>query len=436
MESNQLYLFKERRFLPLFITQYAGCFNDNLIKNALVILVTYRLADKLSLPLAQMILLANAVFVVPYILFSAIAGQLADKYERSKIILCVKAAEILIAALAMYGFHNENIFIMYMAVSLMGIHSTFFGPVKYSILPDHLSKEELLSANGYIEAATFVGILLGTLLGGLYTTWESLVMIVIMATAVSGFVSALYISPSNNSIPDLKLNYNLWQESISILKHSASNKTVFLSILGISWFWFVGAAFLSEVPMLSKEIFCANEYVANLFLAIFSIGVGIGSFWCSRIFENEITARYVPVAAVGLSLFAIDLYFACGSLVPSVCNGELYGLWDFLSRLNNLRTLFDLFFISAISGIYVVPLIAVMQYFSAPNYRSRVIGANNIMNAVFMIASSLMLSLLFKMNLSVPTVILFVSIINIVVAIYIARMVPETTLFPSPSLLL
>lgn len=432
MESNQFYLFKERRFLPLFITQYAGCFNDNLIKNALVILVTYRLADKLSLPLGQMILMANAVFVIPYLLFSGIAGQLADKYERSKVILYVKGVEILIALLAMYGFHIESLLIMYISVGLMGVHSTFFGPVKYSILPDHLDKDELLSANGYIEAATFIGILLGTLLGGLYTTWESLVMILVLATSVVGFVSALYIPKSNNYIPDLEINYNLWQESVDILRHSASKKTIFLCILGISWFWFIGAAFLSEIPMLSKEIFCANEYVANFFLAIFSVGVGIGSFWCSRIFENEVTARYVPVAAVGLSLFAIDLYFACGSLAPSTCNGELYGLWDFLSKLNNLRILFDLFFISAISGIYVVPLYAVMQYFSAPNYRSRVIAANNIMNAIFMIASSLMLSLLFGMNLSVPTIILFISIINIVVAVYIARLVPETTLFPQP----
>lgn len=432
MESNQLYLFKERRFLPLFITQYSGCFNDNLIKNALVILITYRLAEKLALPLANMILMANAVFVFPYLLFSGIAGQIADKFERSYVIIYVKAAEIFIAALAMYGFYMENILLMYVSVCLMGVHSTFFGPVKYSILPDHLSKEELLSANGYIEAATFIGILLGTLLGGLYTTWESLVMILIFATAIVGFVSAIYIPKSNNSIPDLKLNYNLWQESLDIIKHSASRKPVFLSILGISWFWFIGAAFLSEIPMLSKEIFCANEYVANLFLAIFSIGVGVGSFWCSRIFANEITAKYVPVAAFGISLFAIDLYFACGSLAPKVCNGELYGMWDFLSYLNNLRILFDLFFISAISGIYVVPLYAVMQYFSTPNYRSRVIAANNIFNSIFMIASSLMLSFLFGMNLSVPTIILIISIINIIVAFYIYRFVPETTFFPQP----
>lgn len=432
MESNQLYLFKERRFLPLFITQFGGCFNDNLIKNALVILVTYRLADKMSLPLGQMILLANAVFVLPFLLFSSISGQIADKYERSKVILWIKFSEILIAILAMYGFHHESLLIMYASIGLMGVHSTFFGPVKFSILPDHLGKDELLSANGYIEAATFVGILMGTLLGGLYTSWESVVMIFILVTAIGGFISAAYIPRCNNSIPSLKLNYNLWQESVSILKHSASRKQVFLSILGISWFWFIGAAFLSEIPMLSKEIFCANEYVANLFLAIFSIGVGIGSFWCSKIFENEITAKYVPVAALGLSLFAIDLYFACGSLAPSVCAGALYGISDFLSNLNNLRILFDLFFISAISGIYVVPLYAVMQYFSAPHYRSRVIAANNILNAVFMITSSLMLSFLFSMNLSVPSVILVISILNIIVAIYIYRLVPETTLFPQP----
>jgi acyl-[acyl-carrier-protein]-phospholipid O-acyltransferase/long-chain-fatty-acid--[acyl-carrier-protein] ligase len=255
------------------------------------------------LPTAQMILIANAVFITPFLLFSSIAGQIADKFERSIIVRIIKLAEIAIILLAMHGFHNENIVILYLCVGLMGVHSTFFGPLKYSILPDHLMKDELLSANGYVEAGTFVGILLGTLLGGFYTSWESMVIFFMLFFAITGFISSMYIPKSGNAIPDLKINMNLIEESINILKHAHSKKQVFLSILGISWFWFIGAAFIAEIPMLSRDIFRADENVANMFLAVFSIGVGIGSFWCSKLFENEITAKYVPISSICLSLF-------------------------------------------------------------------------------------------------------------------------------------
>ncbi len=432
MEINRTYLFRDKRFLPLFVTQFCGCFNDNLIKSALVILVTYGMATRSLLPTAQMILLANALFISPFLLFSSLAGQIADKYERSTIVRIIKFAEIAIILLAMHGFHNENIFILYFSIFLMGVHSTFFGPLKYSILPDHLHKDELLSANGYVEAGTFISILVGTLLGGFYTSWESLVIYVMFFFAITGFISSFFLPKSGNSAPDLQINTNLIEESINILKHSNSRKQVFLSILGISWFWFIGAAFIAEIPMLSRDIFKADENVANMFLAIFSIGVGIGSFWCNKIFENEITAKYVPISAICLSIFGIDLYFACQANYSAPPYGELIGLSIFLSNINHLRILFDLFFIASISGLYVVPLFAVMQYFSSPNYRSRVIAANNIMNAIFMIASTLLLSILFKLGLSVHSIILIISIMNIGVAIYIYRLVPETRVIPEP----
>jgi len=432
METDQLYLFREKRFLPLFITQFGSCLGDNLLKSALIIFVTYVLAGQRGYDAGQMILLANAILIFPFLLFSGIGGQLADKYEKKHVIVVVKFVEMFFAFLGIYGFHHENIFIMYTALFLMGSHAAFFGPVKFSILPETLKKEELLSANGYIEAGTFVGILIGTLLGGLYNFYPSIVISIMIFVVVGSFIAALFIPKIGNSQPSMKLDYNIFRESTEIVKNAASKRQVFLSILGISWFWFIGAAFLSEIPILSKEIFCTNEHVANLFLAIFSIGVGVGSFWCNKIYENEITSKYVPISALILSVFVVDLYFACGNLAPKHCSGELLGLFDFLSYVNNVRVMFDLFFISAISGLYAVPLYATMQYFSAPSHRSRVIAANNIMNALFMIGSSLLLSLLFFFKLSVPTVILILGIMNAIVALKIYKIVPDAGIIPKP----
>ncbi|MEY3196948.1 MAG: hypothetical protein RLZZ59_316, partial [Pseudomonadota bacterium] len=432
MDTNQLYLLKDRRFLPLFITQFCGCFNDNLIKNALVILVTYKLAEQMIFPTALMILIANAVFISPFIIFAGIAGQIADKFERSGIVRIIKAAEVFIILLAIYGFHHESILILYVCIGLMGIHSTFFGPLKYSMMPDQLRKEELLGANGYVEAGTFISILIGTLMGGFCISNINFVMVVMLLFAISGFVASIFIPKSRNAIPDLKINFNLIEETISIVKYSYNKKQIFLTILGISWFWFIGAALLAEIPMLTRDVFQADENVANLFLAVFSIGVGFGSFWCNKLFENEITTKYVFMSAIGLSIFGIDLFFASSASAIKYPVEELISVGDFISVPNNWRILLDLFLIAAISGLYVVPLFAVMQYFSSPNHRSRVIAANNVINAVFMIASTVFLTLLFKLGFSVPYVLLIISIANLAVAAYIYRLIPEARIIPEP----
>ena len=432
MDTNQLYLLKERRFLPLFITQFCGCFNDNLIKNALVMLVTYKLSHTSSMPAALMILIANAVFISPFIIFAGLAGQVADKFERSDVVKVIKFAEIGIALLAMYAFHHEKIVCLYVCIGLMGIHSTFFGPLKYSMLPDQLHKDELLGANGYVEAGTFVSILIGTLLGGFYISGASFVIFVMIFFAIAGFVSSFYIPKSNNASSDLVINYNIFQETINIVKYAYSKKQVFLTILGISWFWFIGAALLAEIPMLTRDTFQADETVANLFLAVFSIGVGFGSFWCNKLFENEITTKYVFISAIGLSLCGIDLFFASKLSTVKYEPETLISVWDFLSTLNHWRIVLDLFLLSAISGLYAVPLFAVMQYFSSPHYRSRVIAANNVMNAIFMIASTILLSVLFKLGFTVPYVILIISILNICVAAYIFTLLPEARIVPEP----
>jgi acyl-[acyl-carrier-protein]-phospholipid O-acyltransferase/long-chain-fatty-acid--[acyl-carrier-protein] ligase len=432
MTASQIYLFKDKRFLPLFIVQFCGCFNDNVLKNALIILITYKLSGLTAYSTPIMLLMANAIFITPFIIFSGISGQLADKFERSTLVQLIKLAEVAIVCLAAYGFFHTDLVILYLSIGLMGMHSTFFGPLKYSILPDHLTKDELLAANGFVEAGTFVSILIGTILGGFYTTFASVVMFFMLLVSVVGFAASFFLPKSNNSNPNLVINPNILQETLNIVKYAHSKKQVFLPILGISWFWFIGAALIAQIPLLTRDLFGADETVANLFLAVFSIGVGVGSFWCNKLFENEITTKYLFMAAFGISLFGIDLFFA--SRISAVGHeiDQLKNVMVFISKLHNWRILADLFLLSAISGLYVVPLFAVMQYFSSPAYRSRVIAANNVLNAVFMVASTLFLSVLFTLGCPVHVVILLVCLLNVLVAVYIYRLLPEAKFIPEP----
>ncbi len=430
MSASKLYLFKDRRFLPLFITQFCGCFNDNILKNAFIILIAYKLVNSSTISPSIMILMANAVFITPFVIFSGIAGQIADKFERARLVQIIKIAELGITLFAAYGFYISSISMLYIAVFLMGTHSTFFGPLKYSILPDHLEKDELLGANGFVEAGTFISILIGTILGGFYNNLAVVVTGMMIVISFIGIISSFYIPKSSNSVTNLKINPNIIAESINIVKYSYSKKHLFLSILGISWFWFIGAAFLSQIPLLTKDVFGCDESVANLFLAVFSIGVGVGSFWCNKLFEDEITTKYLFIAAIAISICGIDLFFTSMDSIVTAGPDELANVFAFLSRVNSWHILIDLFLLATISGLYVVPLFAVMQYFSSPSHRSRVIAANNIINAIFMVLSTLFLSALFLIGCSVPFVILIISLINIVVAIYIYHLLPEAKIIP------
>jgi acyl-[acyl-carrier-protein]-phospholipid O-acyltransferase/long-chain-fatty-acid--[acyl-carrier-protein] ligase len=432
MGTNQGYLFKDKRFLPLFITQFFGCFNDNILKNALTTIITYESVQLFGLTGALLALVAHGLFIIPFVILAGLAGQIADKYERAYLIRIIKAVEIGITALVIYGFYYNNLVILFFCLLLMGIHSTFFGPLKYSVLPDHLNKDELLAANGYIDAGTFLSILIGTLFGTIYDKNSTLLFLaaLMMSSAIAGFVSSLFIPKSGNSNPEIEINPNFLQENINILKYSYSKKQVFLSILGISWFWFIGGTFLSQIPFLVKDILGADKTVVNLFLATFSIGVGIGSVLANKVLNNEITTKYIVLAALGISLFGIDLYF--GSGISAVKNEptQLIDFVKFLSKKNSWRILLDLLFLSALGGFYIVPLYAVMQYFSSPTHRSRVIAANNIVNSAFMVASTLLISVLLKAGLSVQSVILFISILNVGVSIYIHSLVNESKIIP------
>lgn len=430
MESNQLYLFKDRRFLPIFIVQFCGCLNDSILKNALIILVTFKLANELPLPSYVLVMLANVIFILPFVLFASLAGQIADRYERSNLVKIIKLIEIGIVFVCSYGFYTTNLVILFSCIALMGIHSTFFGPIKYSVLPDKLEKHELLGANGFIEAGTFLSILIGTMMGGFYNFSGSLIIALAIIIALLGFAASLFMPKSNNSNLNIKINPNIIKATIQMVKYSSSKNQVYLAILGISWFWFIGAVIMSQIPSLTRHTLGADENVANLFLAIFSIGVGVGSFLCNKIFANKITTKYVFIAAIGISLFSIDLFFASRIAGISYEPEHLKSVYDFLSRGHYWRILFDLFALAAIGGLYVVPLFAVMQYFTSPAYRSRVIAANNLINSFFMASSTAILSLLFYMNFSIPSVILIVGILNMVVAIYIYQFIPNSKVIP------
>ena len=431
MNVSQVSLFRDSRFLPLFICQFCGCFNDCLMKNALIILVSYKIVDELPISAALLVLLANGLFVASSVFFGGIAGQLADKYERSTLVKVIKLAEIGIVVLSCHGFWTTNLMTLYLAIMLMGIHSTFFGPLKYSILPDHLPKDKLLSANGLIEAGTFVGILIGSLTGGLYTYAPIFVTVVMIIVTVIGFISSLFIPSSNNYNPELIINKDFLRENANIIRYCRSKKVLFLSILGVSWFWFIGASFLSQIPILTKVTLGANEGVTNLFLVVFSIGVGFGSFWCGRLLNGEISTKYVFLSAIGMSLFSLDLYFSAKLSSIYVIVDGLIDVPIFLSYSHHWRILFDLFCISSISGIYVVPLYAVMQVFSPITHRSRVIAANNIINGLFMVVSAVMLSILFAVKFTIPQVILILCCMNLFVAWYIYKLTPDPEIIPT-----
>ncbi|MCP5369505.1 MAG: acyl-[ACP]--phospholipid O-acyltransferase [Rickettsiaceae bacterium] len=430
MICKQTTLFKDIRFLPIFLVQFFGCLNDSILKNALIILVTYKISAELNYSPYLLVMSANIIFITPFLLFASIAGQIADKYERTTVVKIIKFAEVFIILLAIYGFYHVNLLILFSCVGLMGIHSTFFGPIKYSVLPDHMKKDELLSANGLIEAGTFLAILLGTMLGNLYNFNSHIVITLSVLAASIGLISSFFMPKSNNFTPDMKINYNLWQETLNMMRYALAKNNIYLSILGISWFWFIGVAFIAQIPALAKNILAADENVTNLFLAVFSIGVGTGAFICNKIFQSKITTKYVFLASLGITLCGIDLYFATNIASIHYETETLRTIWQFLSNKHSWRIIIDLFLLSAISGIYVVPLFAVMQYFTVSNYRSRVIATNNFINALFMISSTAFLSLLFLFGSNIPTAILIISLLNLVISIYIYCLIPKSIIIP------
>jgi acyl-[acyl-carrier-protein]-phospholipid O-acyltransferase/long-chain-fatty-acid--[acyl-carrier-protein] ligase len=424
--------FSSRRFFPLFTTQFLGALNDNLLKNSLVMLITYQLAEKQGENAQLLVTLAAGLFILPFFLFSATAGQVSDKIDRAKITRVIKLAEIFIMLAAAFGFYLGSIWFLLTVLFLMGVHSTFFGPVKYALLPQHLHGDELLSGNAYIEAGTFLAILLGTILGGVLILHEQGVAVVsgaLLAIALLGYFSSRFIPAASAPDPSLAVSLNIGRETWHIIGFARENKRVFLSIIGISWFWLVGATYLSQFPTYAKDVLNAQPEVVTLFLTVFSVGIGIGSFLCNKLLGGAIKSTYVFPAMLGMTLFGIDLFFASNSRGISA-GGALIILEEFILSLTGLRILFDLLLISICAGLYIVPLYAIMQHDSSVKHRARIIAANNVMNAVFMVFAALATLAMLSAHFSIPQVFLIMAVANGVVAVYIGKLLPRIRVKP------
>ncbi|MBP6395334.1 MAG: MFS transporter [Giesbergeria sp.] len=421
---NQFALLRQRRFAPFFWTQFSGAANDNLFKFAFTVMVTYQLSVS-WLPPALAGLVIGALFILPFLLFSATSGQLTDKYDKTRMIRFVKNLEIAIMLIAAAGFVQGSVVVLLLCTFLMGVHSTLFGPVKFAYLPQVLSERELTGGNGMIEMGTFVAILLGNVAGGLLVALpgigHSTVAIACVLLALVGRVVAQGIPSAPATDPALRINWNPLTETWRNLQLARSNLVVFRSLLGISWMWFFGAVFLSQFPSFAKEVLHGNEQVASLLLVVFSIGIGTGSLLCEVLSRRHVEIGLVPLGAIGMSVFAIDLYFASRGLPAS----NVMGLGAFLAQPAHWRVMADLLLLSLFAGLYSVPMYALIQLRSAPTHRARTIAANNILNALFMIASAVIAGALLSAGFTVPQVFLFTGIANALVAGYIFLLVPE-----------
>ncbi len=428
--SSQFQLMRERRFRPFFFTQFLGAFNDNVFKTALITLVTFRAGQLTQMDGKTLATLLPGLFILPFFLFSATCGQLADKYEKSMLARRVKLFEIGVMLFAAWGFLAQLLWPLVVALFLMGVHSTLFGPVKYAYLPQQLRKDELIGGNGMIEMGTFVAILLGEVLGAWLATapgGHTLTAFTVVGLAVMGYGVSRGIPLTPPVDPQLRINWNPLTETWRNLAAIRTNRTVWLSILGISWFWFYGATVLAQFPNYAREVLGGDETVFILLLTVFSFGVGAGSLLCERLSARQVEIGLVPFGAIGLTLFGIDLYLASASFPPvGSSSAALLDFRAFLSGgLQPLRVLADIALLGLFGGFYIVPMYALIQTRSETSHQSRVIAANNIMNALFMVASAGVSMLLFGFGLSIPELFLVTALFNALVALYIYTLVPE-----------
>jgi 1-acyl-sn-glycerol-3-phosphate acyltransferase len=422
---NQFSLLAQRRFGPFFWTQFLGAFNDNVFKTALITVLTY---DALSWTTLEPSLLNNLVpglFILPFVLFSALAGQLADKFEKSGLVRYVKLMEIAVMAVAAIGWLTQSLWLLIAALVGMGLQSTLFGPVKYAYLPQQLHEDELIGGNGLVEMGTFVGILVGEILGAvlvLQKPWGvEFVAGAAVVFALIGWLFSRGIPLSPAAAPELKINWNPFTETIHNIRFTRQKRAVFLSVLGNSWFWFYGAMMLAQFPVYAKDYLHGDHAVFVLLLTVFSLGIGAGSLLCEHLSGRKVEIGLVPFGSIGLSIFGLELYFAS----IAYTNTAVVDVAGFIAQPGSLRILFDIVMIGVFGGFYIVPLFALIQTRSDPKHLSRTIAGMNILNALFMVVAALFAMVLLKMGYSIPEIFMATALLNAAVAIYIYSLVPE-----------
>ncbi|HEY1151562.1 MAG TPA: MFS transporter [Pseudoduganella sp.] len=423
--ASQFTLLKQRRFAPFFWTQFLGAFNDNLFKTALIVILTFDAASWTSMTPSTVTNMIPGLFILPYVLFSATSGQIAEKVEKAQLSRFIKWLEIGIMTVAAIGWLTHTLWLLILAVVGMGTHSTLFGPVKYAYMPQQLKPEELTGGNGMVEMGTFVGILLGQVMGDVIVMHKPYgIPFVAAATvgfAVLGLLAAYRIPVTPAPVPDLKINWNPITESIRNIKYSSQNRTVFLSMLGNSWFWFYGAMVLAQFPVYAMTYLHGDHSVFVLLLTVFSLGIGAGSLLCEKLSGRKVEIGLVPFGSIGLTVFGVDLYFASVAFTGTAAVDAI-GL---LAQHGALRIVFDVIMLGIFGGFFIVPLFALIQLRCDPKHLSRTIAGMNILNALFMVAAAGVAIVLLGQGLSIPQLFLATAIMNAVVAVYIFSLVPE-----------
>ncbi len=423
--ANQYQLLKERRFLPMFLVQLLGAANDNIFKFSFTLLATYAASAWGGVDERVAGFLIGALFIAPFLLFSATSGQLADRLDKAWLTRRVKEAEIAIMTLAAIGFIAQAAALLYVCVFLMGLHSTVFGPVKYAYLPQHLDMQELTGGNGMVEMGTFVAILIGTIVGGSLigagAGGETRAAILVLCVAVLGRIAAAFVPSSPSADPQLRIDPNPVAETWRNLKLAHERVAVFNALLGISWLWFFGSIFLTSFTPFAKDVLGGNPAVVTLLLGVFSVGIGIGSLMCERLSGRKVEIGLVPLGSIGMTVFAIDLYFASRGFA------RLHdaGIGGFLAAPGAWRIVIDLALLAMSGGLYSVPLYALIQSRCDRSHTARIVAANNVLNALFMIVASLMSAALLHAGASIPALFLVTALMNAAVAFYIYRLVPE-----------
>lgn len=392
MEKNE-HILSSRRFLPMFLTQFFGALNDNVFKQSLLLIFTYGLIQVHFASDSTLNNVAAMLFILPYFIFSATAGQLADKYERSGLVRWIKVLEIVVMLIATVGYMLGNLWILMSALFLMGTHSTFFGPIKYAILPDILKSNELVSGNALFQSGTSIAILIGMILGGAVISmsegnlvWISLT---VLSIATLGYISSLFILKQPQPTQQIDIDWNFFRTSFQTLKYAKSLPLVFLILLGNSWYWFYGATYLTQIPLLAKHHLHGSENVVSLLLTFFSVGIGVGSLLCRKIGGSQVSLKMVPYGAIGLTVFAFYLV-ASMAYLPAASSTELLGVMDmFQSGAAYYHVMLAVILLGISGGFYIVPLYTMMQAYAPKSHRARVVAANNILNAIFMVTSAI-----------------------------------------------
>ena len=415
-----------RRFAPYFLTQFLGAFNDNVFRQALILLITSGVVTAVAPNTLNNI--ALALFILPFFLFSALAGQFADKYDKARLIRGIKLAEVAIMLVAAIGFYFDALWFLLGVLFCMGFQSTCFGPLKYSIMPQHLKAGELVGGNALVQQGTYIAILLGSISGvvlnmsGSESWWAPAAVITI---AVLGYLAARAIPSAPAADPGVKINWNIFSETARVIGHAREVKSVWYSVLAISWFWFLGAAYTTQLKVYVDNYIFGTEMVYALLLATFSIAIGVGSVLCEKLSAKRVELGLVPIGSLGLSIFSIDLYFSYQGLVPPL-DGTLMTVGEFLRDGAGLRIVLDLFGIGVFGGFYIVPLFSFVQWRSRRSHLARVIAACNVLNALFMVLSAVAgIVVVGLLEISIPGFFLILALANLMVAAIIYSMVPE-----------